>query len=107
MNRLWTGMMVCAWIFAGWSFARAGTPTKIKRGTSKVTWTERSPHSNLDVMAKRLEWPRAKMGVDYDISKETFAYFVGNSYNPDTPPGLFVWISSGKGTGVPCHCMLN
>jgi dienelactone hydrolase len=61
----------------------------------RLTFTEQSPLSKLDVLLTRIDANGPEVAppssVEYDVSRESFEVFVPASYRPDVPHGLFVW----------------
>jgi predicted esterase len=62
-----------------------------KTGDYRTSFTERSPHSALEEMSRRL--PRLK-GPDYTLKDESYCVSVPASYGADRPHGLLVFINS-------------
>ena len=59
---------------------------------------ERSPLSKLEALARRTGVSRQEIDGDphhgrYDLAQETFSLVVPESYAPETPHGLLVWVS--------------
>jgi predicted esterase len=65
-------------------------------GTSHLTFTERSPFSSGDVVCQRMDYTNqpagSALGLDYDLSSQTFEVVVPRSYRPEVPHGLLVWM---------------
>jgi tetratricopeptide (TPR) repeat protein len=68
-------------------------------GTFRTTFTERSPLSAVAVYQDRYQLSREGMVQsdpaegNYDLAAESFEVFVPDTYDPDKPSGLLVWIS--------------
>lgn len=69
-----------------------------RKGSLTVTLPERSPRSELDELLRRTGVLRREIDGDpkggrYDLARETFSLVVPESYQPDVPHGLLVWVS--------------
>lgn len=62
-----------------------------KTGVFATRFTERSPHSDPDRMAKVAGWPREKM-PGYNIEGHAFQLVVPDAYDDNEPSGLLVFI---------------
>jgi hypothetical protein len=68
-------------------------PPEAKTGSFQLTFTERSPLTELKSLTRRLKVPIVKSGdtfQDYDLSKESFLVYVPEKYDPQKPLGLIV-----------------
>jgi dienelactone hydrolase len=79
------------------------TPHRV--GTFSTRFSERSPLGAMRIYRERFQRKRAAIVQtdpaegNYDLANESFEVFVPDSYNPDEPAALLVWISpanSGK-----------
>jgi hypothetical protein len=64
-----------------------------------MTFTERSPLSEMKSLVKRLGVTDA--GADYDLSKQSFLVYVPEKYDPATPMGLIVLLNYKASTELP------
>jgi len=75
-------------------------------GRFRTAFTERSPLSDIQVFLERYQHEFEEIAqVDpargaYDLAAESFEVYVPESYRPQTPWGLFVWISPGPFGGL-------
>lgn len=73
--------------------ARGEAPaTQPQVGAFQTTFTERSPHSPLDVQHKRHQI-RVDDRQKYELSEHTFEVVVPETYDGERPFGLLVWVS--------------
>ncbi|HEX8524826.1 MAG TPA: hypothetical protein VF669_21420 [Tepidisphaeraceae bacterium] len=81
----------------------APTTQSIRR--TQLSFTERSPQSNIDVLLARLQIDLSKHFKpkdaqttrtlwQYDLSQQKFDLVVPPSYNRNTPHGLFIWLGN-------------
>jgi|GEM_PF-3238968 len=71
-------------------------PAKSGRiGFFRTRFEQRSPHSNLDRMLRRLGWKKTKEHVDYKLDDFTFEVYVPPNYDGRKPYGIMVYISPG------------
>ena len=83
-------------------FAQAATQPQT--GHVQIHFTDRSPDSAPEKLARRAGWSLARLKkegteTDYDLSGESFEAYIPAAYDGHTPFGLLVWISpspSGK-----------
>ncbi|MCP4661251.1 MAG: tetratricopeptide repeat protein [bacterium] len=81
-------------------------PTPGRVGGFQTSFTERSPLSDIQVFLERYQHEFEEIAkVDpakgaYELANESFELYVPESYRPETPWGLFVWISPGGSGGV-------
>jgi len=80
------------------SGASAAPTTRPQTGEFQITFTDRSPDSVPERLARRAGWSLAKLKkegaeIEYDLSKESFEVYIPDSYDGSTPYGLLVWIS--------------
>ncbi|MGE5294636.1 MAG: hypothetical protein ACM3VT_07395 [Solirubrobacterales bacterium] len=76
-------------------WAGASTKTPVAAGPLRLTFTERSPYSEPNVVMSRLDYSPQSTSVkafEYDLADLSFEAFVPRSYHPDVPHGLFVWM---------------
>ena len=74
----------------------ATRPAKAGRtGFFRTKFDQRSPHSNLDGMLRRLGWKKTKEHADYKLKDFTFELYVPPDYSGKKPYGLMVYISPG------------
>ncbi len=74
----------------------ASRPRKPGRtGFFRTKFEQRSPHSNLDGMLRRLGWKKKKEHIDYKLNDFTFEVHVPPNYSGEKPYGLMVYISPG------------
>lgn len=71
-----------------------------RTGVFTATLTERSPHSELGELIRRTGVSRREVEADpnggrYDLARESFSLVVPESYRPEVPHGLLVWVSPG------------
>jgi predicted esterase len=67
-------------------------------GQLRLTFTEKSPNSQPDVIGRRDPFANqyySRGGTDYDLSAAPFQVFVPPKYSPSVPHGLFVFMSPG------------
>ena len=75
-------------------------------GSYRTTFTERSPLSSPGMYQERFHMTREGMVQSdpaeghYDLARESFEVFVPDTYDPDKPAGLFVWISPASSGGL-------
>jgi hypothetical protein len=74
-----------------------------KTGRFSVSFDKRSPLSGPDVQERRKLTDSGKYDkpAQYTLSDLTFEVLVPDSYSPQKPAPLFVWINSGDGGGPP------
>lgn len=77
--------------------AFAGLPTKTPNASEvlHLTFAERSPYSEPNVVLGRMEYSRQSTDVkafEYDLTRLSFEVVVPRSYRPDVSHGLFVWM---------------
>ncbi len=81
-------------------------PTPGRVGVFQTSFTERSPLSGIQVFLERYQRTFEEIAkVDpargaYNLARESFELYVPESYRPETPWGLLVWISPGQYGGV-------
>lgn len=86
--------------------ANVGTE-EVRSGEFTISFNARSDLSGISVFMRRFGWPVAAIrkrdprGGEYLISTESFEVYVPGDYQPDTPYGLFVWISPGDSGAIP------
>jgi len=74
-------------------------PTPHAVGAFSVSFTESSPLSSIETWVERYGVKPAEIaavdpkGGHYSLAEETFEVFVPETYRPDRPAGLFVWVS--------------
>jgi len=74
----------------------ATRPAKPGRtGFFRTKFEQRSPHSNLDGMLRRLGWKKTKEHIDYQLNDFTFEVYVPPNYSGEKPYGLMIYISPG------------
>ena len=74
-----------------------------KTGTFTLSFSERSPHSALAEIGKRLGpnfAPKGKNAEDYELASESFEIYVPKSYSGKKAFGLLVFVSPGPNGGV-------
>jgi|GEM_PF-392637 len=68
----------------------------VSTGRLRLTFTERSPLSAVDLVLRRMDYSDEsvvdKKSFEYDLAGLSFEVFVPRSYSPDVPHGLFVWM---------------
>jgi predicted esterase len=72
---------------------------QVQTGRLHLTFTERSPLSNLDEVLRRIDATDLarkqaeadKASLEYDLARESFEAFVPPTYKPDGSYGLFLW----------------
>src|SRR5947209_3298871 len=87
--------------------APAAPTTRPQTGQFQISFTDRSPDSAPERLARRAGWSLAKLKkegaeIEYDLPKESFEIYIPDSYDGSMPYGLLVWISpspSGKPMG--------
>jgi tetratricopeptide (TPR) repeat protein len=72
--------------------------TPHRTGSFVTSLLERSPRSELGELLRRTGVSRREIDGDpnrgrYDLARETFSLVVPESYTPETPHGLLVWVS--------------
>jgi len=72
---------------------RPGKPGRT--GFFRTKFEQRSPHSNLDGMLRRLGWKKTEEHTDYKLKDFTFEVYVPPNYNGRKPYGIMVYISPG------------
>lgn len=72
-------------------------------GQFNAAFTNRSPHSALQNIIKRMDLKLDKTQIEepYKIGEESYSVYVPTDYKPDTAYGLMVWISAGDSGGIP------
>jgi hypothetical protein len=75
----------------GLASAAVAQESRNRTGDYRTSFSDRSPYSALAEMTKRL--PRLK-GTDYLLKEESYCVSVPDSYAPDKPHGLLVFINS-------------
>src|SRR5579872_3339224 len=63
----------------------------VQTGEVNLTFTERSPLSKTEELARRLYLKPADVKEDYDLSKLPFKAYIPTNYDPAVPQGLFVY----------------
>jgi tetratricopeptide (TPR) repeat protein len=77
-----------------------------KVGAFRTHFVEPSPSSTMDNYLDRFNYSRKALVQsdpaqgEYDLDAESFEVFVPESYNPDKPAGLLVWISPASSGGL-------
>ena len=77
-----------------------------ERGAFRARFSERSPLSSIEIYQDRYEMSRVSIlasdpaGGDYDLAAESFEVFVPETYDPEQPFGLLVWISPASSGGL-------
>src|SRR5678815_1333816 len=102
----WEGEMRCRIWVAGFALlslvaialGQATQPDAPKTGTFEIKFTDRSPMSAPDQLAKRLGL--AKPEADYDLSSYEFIVHVPDNYDPAKPLGV-MYLMLYKNTGEP------
>lgn len=64
-------------------------------GRQRLTFTERSPYSEPNVVLGRMDYNRQTTALktfEYDLASLSFEVFIPRTYHPDVPHGLFVWM---------------
>ncbi len=75
-------------------------------GTFRTAFSERSPLSSPAAYQERFHLTREGMVQSdpaegrYDLARESFEVFVPESYDPEVPAGLMVWISPANSGGL-------
>ena len=91
------------------SLANATAPepsTPHRLGAFRTVFTEPSPLSSIEVYRDRYNMSREGIVQSdpaegrYDVAMESFEVFVPDSYDPDQPAGLLVWISPASSGGL-------
>lgn len=72
-----------------------------KTGAFDITFTERSPLSSPEALAKRLSLKPKDVADDYDISKRPFRIYVPANYDAATPCGIFVYLGYKDSVATP------
>lgn len=81
-------------------------PSPHKTGAFRTSFSERSPLSEIDQYLERFHLSRKGLVESdpaqgsYDLASETFEVFAPDSYDPEKPAGLFVWVSPGNSGGL-------
>lgn len=88
-------------VISVWAVPGAGSggqPAKAPAATGRLrlTFTERSPLSALDVVLRRMDFTSmsasAAANFEYDLARLSFEVFVPPTYKSDAPHGVFVWM---------------
>jgi len=66
------------------------------KGTMFVKLEERSPLSSINGMYARFSERARNKAADYDLADETFKLIVPESYDPEKPAGLMVYVTPGE-----------
>jgi hypothetical protein len=71
----------------------ASQPSTIaaKTGAFVINFTQRSPLSDFDQLAVRLNVPKDQLGPDYDVRGEGFAVYVPTNYEASAPVGILFY----------------
>jgi len=86
-------------------------PNRIGRFTTR--FTTRSPVSGLAEIARRYDREPSKLevrgenGPSYELEKETFEVLVPESYRPDRPAALLVWVSPTPRGGISTPALIG
>ncbi len=93
------GLLLGIVLTLGTSATGSGNPpakAPAATGHLRLTFTERSPLSALDVVLRRMDYVNmsaaAAASLQYDLARLSFEVFVPSTYKPDVPHGLFVWM---------------
>jgi hypothetical protein len=82
--------------------APATQPTaQLQTGDLDLTFTQRSPLSTPQEIARRLNVTPTSLGDDYDLSKLPYKAYVPTNYDPATPQGLFVYLGYKDSVATP------
>jgi hypothetical protein len=78
--------------------AAAAPATRPQTGHFQITFTDRSPESAPERLARRAGWSLARLKkegaqIEYDLPAESFEAYVPDPYDGSTPYGLLIWIS--------------
>jgi len=76
-------------------FGGPSTKTPNASEVLRLTFTERSPYGEPNVVLSRMEYNRQSTNVtafEYDLAGLSFEVVVPRGYRPDVPHGLFVWM---------------
>lgn len=101
---MWTIHPFLALLLLAVTVSHAAPTTRPQTGDFQIRFTERSPDSSPDKLARRAGWSLARLkkeGTDtnYDLPTESFEVHVPEDYDSAKSCGLLVWISpspSGK-----------
>ena len=80
------------------------TPHRL--GAFRTSFTERSPLSSVETYRDRYDRSREEMVQydpaegKYDLASESFEVFVPDTYDPEKPFGLIVWVSPANSGGL-------
>lgn len=78
------------------SSGNASTKVPVSTGNLRLTFTERSPLSAIDVVLQRMDYANSSIELrksfEYDLAGLSFDVFVPRTYRADVPHGLFVWM---------------
>jgi hypothetical protein len=99
---------VCAIVFATYwitpGSARADEPAttqSVATGDLDLTFTERSPLSKPQELARRMNLKESEVSPDYDLSKCPFKAYVPTNYDPSVPVGVFVYLGYKDSIATP------
>ena len=81
-----------------WQLNLNGAPSHT--GAFSITFTRRTPFSQLENIADRFNSRVPEQVHEYDITSETFEAYIPKSYQDGVPYGLIVWISPSD-SGAP------
>src|SRR6516162_10475058 len=79
----------------------ATTQSSVATGDIDLTFTERSPLSKPEELARRMNLKESEVSPDYDLSKCPFKAYVPTNYDPSVPVGVFVYFGYKDTIGTP------
>jgi len=89
-------MFVRELVLSGLLVLGASTKVPVSTGNLRLTFTERSPLSAIDVVLQRMDYANSSVELrksfEYDLAGLSFDVFVPRTYRADVPHGLFVWM---------------
>jgi dienelactone hydrolase len=80
--------------------------TPHRKGSFRTSFTERNPLSSMETYRDRYDQSREGMVQydpaegQYDLASESFEVFVPDTYSPEKPSGLIVWVSPANSGGL-------
>lgn len=93
------GLFVVVLLTSAADAAPTTRPASPQTGEFELTFSERSPLSELAVVTHRMGWSLESLKathapLSYDLASERFQVYVPSDYTGNEPYGLFVWINA-------------
>jgi hypothetical protein len=93
--------IVCEFAVTNVRADEPATTQSVATGDIDLTFTERSPLSKPEELARRMNLKESEVSPDYDLSKCPFKAYVPTNYDPSVPVGVFVYLGYKDTIGTP------